>query len=68
MNYSRATRGSSRSRAICEIKLQSELELSRPLSKEEETSLYQKLSPENILDRIQKVIIFMIYMFFTDSF
>ena len=56
MNYSRALKGSrTRSGAISEIQSQAELELCRPLSSAEETTLLRKFAPQNILDRIHKV-------------
>ena len=56
MNYSRALKGSlTRSGAAKEIFSQAELELGRPLSKEEEQKLFSNSSPQQILDRIQKV-------------
>ena len=59
MNYSQATKGSkTRSQAIREVLYQSELELGRPLSKAEETRLFEKFSPQLIADRIQAVSIF----------
>jgi hypothetical protein len=61
MNYSRALKGSlTRSGAIKEIFSQAELELDHPLTKEEEKNLYSKLSSQHILDRIQKVYIYII--------
>ena len=56
MNYSRALRGSlTQSRAIKEVLAHADIELSRPLSKAEETNLFEKFSPQSILDRTQKV-------------
>ena len=56
MNYSQATKGSkTRSQAIREVLYQSELELGRQLSKAEETSLFEKFSPQLIAERIQAV-------------
>ena len=58
MNYSRALKGKvTRSSAIREITSQSELELGRPLSLEEETKILSKFSPVIIQERIQKVFI-----------
>ena len=56
MNFSRALKGSlTRSGAIREIASQSHLELGRPLNNEEESALFQRFSPQTILDRIQRV-------------
>ena len=56
MDYSRAVKGPmSRSRVLTEIRLQAELELGHSLTKEEETKLFRKFSPQVIYDRIQKV-------------
>jgi hypothetical protein len=56
MNYSRALRGSlTRSGAINKIILHADIELGRPLSSVEEGALFEKFSPQSILDRIQKV-------------
>ena len=56
MNYSRALRGSlTPLRAIQEILSHADIELSRPLSNVEEAALFEKFSPQSILDRIQKV-------------
>ena len=56
MNYSRAVKGAlTRSGVIHEVKSQAQLELSRPLSKEEENCLFKTFSPQNVYDRAQKV-------------
>ena len=56
MNYSKATKGSmTRSQAIHEVLCQSEFELGRPLNKAEMTSLFEKFSPQLIVERIGKV-------------
>ena len=59
MNYLQATKGSmTRSQAIREVLCQSEFELGRPLSKAEETSLFEKFSPQLIAERIGVVRLF----------
>jgi hypothetical protein len=64
MNYSRALKGSlTRSGAAKEIFSQAELELGRPLTKEEEKHLFSNLAPQNILERIQKVYILSVLAF-----
>ena len=56
MNYSGAVKGSlTRSGVIHEVKSQAQLELSRPLSKEEEVCLFKTFSPQDVHDRVQKV-------------
>ena len=54
MNYAQAVKGKvTRSSAMREITSQSELELGRTLSPEEESKLLSKFSPQIIHDRIQ---------------
>ena len=56
MNFSRAGKGSwAISGATREIATQAELELGRELTNEEEMNLFQKLSPQTLLHRIEKV-------------
>ena len=56
MYYSRAVKGSlTRSGAAREIASQAEVELGRPLTNEEELNLFQRFSPQAIIDRIEKV-------------
>ena len=56
MNYSRALKGSmSCSGAMNKIFSQAELELGHPLTKDEESMIFGRFSPENILERIEKV-------------
>ena len=56
MNFSRALKGSlTRSGAIREIASQSHLEIGRPLTDAEESGLFQRFSPQTILDRIERV-------------
>ena len=58
MSYANAVKGKvTRSSAIREITSQSELELGRPLSLEEESKILSKFSPHIIQERIQKVFI-----------
>ena len=64
MNYSRATKHfKTRSQAIDEVVSQSIFELGRPLSKAEETSLFEKFSPQLVADRIHAVMIFTFHIF-----
>jgi hypothetical protein len=59
MNYSRALKGSlTRSGAINEISSQAELELGHPLTKDEESIIFGRFSPQNILERIKKVMLY----------
>ena len=56
MYYSRAVKGSlTRSGAAREIASQAEVELGRRLTNEEELNLFQRFSPQAIIDRIEKV-------------
>ena len=56
MNYSRAVKGSwATSGATREIASQAEVELGRELTNEEEMNLFQKMSPQTLLYRIEKV-------------
>ena len=56
MNYSTAVKGRpTRSSIRSYILSQAELELSRPLDKEEEAKLFQKFAVQDIFDRIHKV-------------
>ena len=56
MNYSQAVKGKfTRSGAIKEVQVQSEMELGRSLTLEEATKLFQKFSPSLVIDRIKEV-------------
>ena len=56
MNYSRAVKGSlTQSGAMREIASQAELELGRQLTNEEELTIFQRFSPQAIVDNIEKV-------------
>ena len=56
MNYSMAVKGSGAiSGATREISSQAEVELGRELTNEEEINLFQMMSPQTLLHRIEKV-------------
>ena len=56
MNYSLAVKGSlTRSGAVREIASQAEVELGRRLTDEEELNLFQRFSPQTIVNKIEKV-------------
>jgi hypothetical protein len=56
MNFSQAVRGQlTRSGAIRGIQIQAETELGRKLNKEEEAFLFSTISPNMLLNQIQKV-------------
>ena len=56
MNYSSAVKGRlTRSSVISYVSSQSELELGRPLSKEEEVNLFERFAAQDIFNRIHKV-------------
>ena len=56
MNYSLAVKGSGAiSGATRAIASQAEVELGRELTNEEEMNLFQKMSPQTLLQRIEKV-------------
>ena len=57
MNFSRAVKGSlTRGGAAKEIDSQTEIELGRPLTPLERTSLFARFPPELVLSRIEKVL------------
>ena len=56
MSYSQVVRGVlTRSGAIKEIDSQAELELGRPLTGVEKTSIFNRFNPQNVVERIKKV-------------
>ena len=56
MSYSQVVRGVlTRSGAIKEIDSQAELELGRPLTDGEKASIFSRLNPQNVVERIVKV-------------
>ena len=67
MNFARAVKGTlTRSRALQHVNSQSELELGRQLTKDEEAMLYKRLSPNTVMDRIDKVCL-AVYSFSSSS-
>ena len=54
MDFSNAVKGC-RAPYVDDIRSHAELELGRQLSRLEETRLFQKISPENVKDRVNKV-------------
>ena len=56
MDFSRAVKGSfTRSGVIRGVDSQAELELGHPLTGVEKANLFNKFSPQNVLDKIEKV-------------
>ena len=56
MNFSRAVKGSlTRSGAIREVDSEAELELGHSLTVAEKANLFNKFSPQNVRDKIEKV-------------
>ena len=56
MNFAKAVRGTlTRSRALQDVNSQSDIELGRQLTKNEEAMLYKRLSPHTVVERIDRV-------------
>ena len=66
MNYSSAVKGRlTRSSTIGYILSQAELELTRPLNKEEEAKLFERFAVQDIFNRIHKVGLILLYFHHT---